>query len=222
MKKPIIPVVLLILIGILAAVALRSYKNASDKELAVDRATQERADAIRQRDAAEKRAAAQAEASRLAELQANQDARAAARQEALAAQAERDAAQATAAAQAKSAQVAEQLAELRRAKADAENEARSLQAERDAAAKEREAARARTLKQLDELDQQRRALAQDDARLKAAMKAAQPVQSTWKPGPLTPRDVQPTDYKRRAHEYQEIFMANDAALTPPAPKPAKP
>ena len=182
MKKPIIPVVLLILIGILAAVALRSYKNASDKELAVDRATQERADAIRQRDAA----------------------------------------QATAAAQAKSAQVAEQLAELRRAKADAENEARSLQAERDAAAKEREAARARTLKQLDELDQQRRALAQDDARLKAAMKAAQPVQSTWKPGPLTPRDVQPTDYKRRAHEYQEIFMANDAALTPPAPKPAKP
>ncbi len=211
-KTPVI--VTIVILGLIAAgFAYRSYKADAERTLAAQRDADDRAAAEQRRLETERRAAAEAEAARLATLKAQQEAEAA---EKNLAQLRADEAAATAARQAAEAEVSRLTAErerLRLEKEAAQGEARKLAEARERAAADAEQARLDAVEKLSALEREKRETADREAARLASLKHQQELEAA-QPRPRHFWSIYPNDYKRKEHYYLEMDLLNTNFVRP--------
>jgi hypothetical protein len=205
MKKGPVIAIIVVLALIASFFGYRSWKDSMDRDLAERR---ER-DVDAGKTEAEQRAAAEAEAARLAQEKTRLDADENARK-----LAELRTAQAALDAERKKAEEAEREAaaekvRLEQAKAAADQEASRLSAERAKAEADADAARQAAMEKLAELDRQKQEIADREAARLAALKHQQELESLVNLREILGHAVYPNDYKRRDHYYLGIEMINN-------------
>ena len=207
MNKAIVIPIILILAVVAGFFGYKAYRAGVERDVAARTAAADKMAGEEKLGDASRKAKAEAEAHRLAALQAQQASEAATREvtRLRAAQATAEAARVAAEAAAREAKATRER--LTREKEAAVGESRRLAElrEKDAEAVERE--RDAALQKLKDVERQSREMADREAARLVALKDRQELELEAERSLLT-RGILPADYKRRQHYYQNIQMQN--------------
>jgi len=202
-------------------IGYRNYDQNKESERAARRAVFEKSERERIAREEQKKAEAEAEARRLAEARAADDAESGAKElERLrAVEAEAEARRLQAEQEVREAAEARDRLALEKQKADAE--ARAELQRRVKAAADAETARLAALNEIARADREKKEAATREAARLAALQRQQELEAAeLKKIPLINRAIYPTDYKRREHYYLDVEMQNAENAKPPTrPKP---